>query len=149
MFKKNKLNIVLLLLSLFLLFSCKEKETPLTISFPNSSSGIVLEAELADTPELRQLGLMYRRELPENGGMFFVFPKSEKRSFWMKNTYLELDIIYIRENFTIDSIVHNATPHTTNRRESRGPAKYVLEVLGGKAKEWNLKENDKLKVEGL
>ncbi len=74
---------------------------------------------------------MYRNELPAFSGMLFIFPQEGPRSFWMKNTPLPLDIIYINADFTIVHIAENTTPYSTAPIPSKHPAKYVLEVNGG------------------
>ena len=74
---------------------------------------------------------MYRNELPAFSGMLFIFPQETLLSFWMKNTPLPLDIIYINASFTIVHIAENTTPYSTARISSKYPAKYVLEVNSG------------------
>ena len=100
------------------------------INTPNGDP-IHVSVEGADTPEKRQLGLMYRNELPEMSGMLFLFPQETQLNFWMKNTPLPLDIIYISTDFTIVHIAENTTPYSTAQIPSKHPAKYVLEVNGG------------------
>ena len=111
----------------------------ISASFDNSENmSPKLTLELALTNEQRQLGLMYRKSMPETTGMLFVFPNNEKRSFWMKNTYLALDMIFIDESLIVDSIVYNATPLSTTQRLSKGNAKYVVELNAGLAKKWSI-----------
>ncbi|NVJ96813.1 MAG: DUF192 domain-containing protein [Alphaproteobacteria bacterium] len=98
--------------------------------------------ELALTPEARAQGLMFRRELGPNKGMLFVFPDADRRSFWMKNTYIPLDIIFIRRNGTIANIVESAEPETLTSRSSTGRASAVLEIPGGRAAELGIKAGD-------
>ena len=74
---------------------------------------------------------MYRNELPAFSGMLFIFPQEALLSFWMKNTPLPLDIIYINASFTIVHIAENTTPYSTAGIPSKHPARYVLEVNGG------------------
>ena len=92
---------------------------------------IPVEVELALTPQDQARGLMYRESMPENHGMLFVFAEDRNRSFWMKNTPLPLDIIYIGADARIVSIAENTTPYSTRAIPSRAPARYVLEVNGG------------------
>lgn len=89
-----------------------------------------LEVEVADTPETRTRGLMFRENLPENGGMLFVFPESRRRSFWMKNTLVPLSIAYIREDWVILEI-YEMEPQSLEAVPSRNPARYALEVNQG------------------
>lgn len=118
---------------------CQEKHT-LGVSFenPDGSRSPQIDAEVVRTPSSRSMGLMYRRELAPEAGMFFIFPESAKRSFWMKNTYVELDIIYLDDEYRVVSISERAVPLSTSPRPSEGPARYVLEVNGGKANEWGI-----------
>lgn len=103
-----------------------------------------LNIEIADTPGARQLGLMYRKELKPTDGMLFIFPDDEKRSFWMKNTYVELDMVFIDDHGKVVNVVERATPLTETPRESAGPARYVLEILGGQASKWGIGANSYL-----
>ena len=103
-------------------------------------------AETMDSESGRQLGLMYRKELPDNQGMLFVFPTEEPRSFWMKNTFLELDMLFFDSKKKLVSIVKRATPLTETRRDSNLPAQYVLEVLGGSAEKWGVEPGFRFEV---
>lgn len=81
----------------------------------------------------RQRGLMFRNVMLDAWGMLFIFDRDENRSFWMRNTYIPLDMVFIRSDGTIDSIVENAEPQTETPRVSDGPARFVLELNGGEA----------------
>ena len=102
----------------------------------------VFQVELALTAKQRQQGLMYRTELADDKGMLFIFPNIEKRSFWMRNVPISLDIIFLRKNGSILNIVANAEPQTDTGRPSIGPAKAVLELAGGRAAELGLQTGD-------
>ncbi len=102
-------------------------------------------AEVADTDELTLKGLMYRKYIPKNYSMLFIFKNEEPRGFWMKNTLINLDIIFLNKNKEIINIHHNVppckgSPCTTYYSEK--PAKYVVELQGNRAKEMQLKKND-------
>lgn len=90
-----------------------------------------IDIEIVDQEATIQQGLMYRRTMAENQGMLFKFPNSEMRSFWMKNTYLPLDIIYVDSQKKVVSIQKNTTPLSTQSLPSTGPAQYVVEVNAG------------------
>lgn len=92
---------------------------------------IHIELEIADTPDKRTRGLMERRSLGVNSGMIFVFPNEEPLSFWMKNTYIPLDMIFVNREHSIVGIVANAEPLTLSSRSVATPAQYVIEVNGG------------------
>lgn len=92
---------------------------------------VVIPVEIADTPEKRARGLMYRRDLAPNAGMLFVFPKVEVLEFWMKNTPLPLDMIFFDATQRVVGIVERAKPFSTTPRGPGVPAQFVLEVHGG------------------
>lgn len=102
------------------------------VSIMNSQNvSLKVAAELALTDEQRATGLMNRTSMAENDGMLFVFPDSQRRSFWMKNTLIPLDMIFISETGLIVDINRNAQPGNLTPYTSSSPAKYVLEVNGG------------------
>ncbi len=130
-----------LLLCFFLSASaCKAEAPQVELQFENrdTSKSPVLHVELAVTRGEKQLGLMYRKSMPENEGMLFVFPTEGPRSFWMKNTYLELDMIFLNSKREVVSITPRATPLTETPRSSEAAAQYVLEVGGGLASKWGV-----------
>jgi len=87
--------------------------------------------EIADTPATRNRGLMYRDTLPDGRGMLFVFQNDEEHEFWMKNTLIPLDMIFISADHRIVGIHANATPLSTASIGVGAPSRYVLEVPGG------------------
>ncbi|SDD54157.1 hypothetical protein SAMN04488071_0764 [Kordiimonas lacus] len=105
--------------------------------------------ELALTPPAQARGLMFRAKLDPDKGMLFIFPEADMRSFWMKNTLIPLDIIFIRENGTIINIVENAEPRTLTPRESLAPAVAVLEIAGGRARALGIKPGDTVRHDFL
>ncbi len=90
-----------------------------------------IDIEIADDDYQTQRGLMFRRRMKEDRGMLFIFEDEQERSFWMKNTYISLDIIYIAADKTIVSISENAPTRSEKSIPSYYPAKYVLEVNAG------------------
>ena len=101
-----------------------------------------IDLEIAKTNFERNRGLMYRRSLPEKGGMLFIFKKMAPQSFWMKNTILSLDIIYIDDNFKIVSIAQHTRPYSLEPVRSEGSAIYVVEVNGGFCNQHGVKPGD-------
>ena len=89
-------------------------------------------------------GLMFRTELADNAGMIFPFPEPKVASFWMKNTVIPLDIIFIRANGTIESIAENAIPYSTAPVEAGEPVVSVLELRGGLTSELGISAGDKV-----
>ncbi|MEO1412133.1 MAG: DUF192 domain-containing protein [Bacteroidota bacterium] len=108
-----------------------KKEGSLTISKPSGELVKAIDIEIAAGETERNLGLMYRRSLPEDSGMLFLMDRNEEQSFWMKNTYLSLDIIYINEQKEVVSIAEGTTPLSEAPIPSNGKARYVLEVIAG------------------
>ncbi|MDX1950018.1 MAG: DUF192 domain-containing protein [Rickettsiales bacterium] len=108
---------------------------------------INFQVDVADDAFKRSFGLMYVKEMPENKGMFFIFPDVTIRNFWMKNTYIPLDIVYIGSDFEIKHIGKNAVPHSTEFVNSIYPAKYVLEINAGLADKLGLDRGDIVKFE--
>ena len=133
-----------LILSLVFLASCKTQ----------GEEGVVIEigdktfvAEIADTDQERATGLMNRDSMPNNHGMLFIFEDQQNRSFWMKNTKIPLDMIFIGSDWRIVSINKNAQPCTADpcdKYESRKPAMYVLEVNAGQVDEKAIKVGQRL-----
>lgn len=103
-----------------------------------------LDIEIADDEYSTQTGLMYRSSMEKNQGMLFIFPDTDDRSFYMKNTQFPLDIIFIAEDQTIVSFQKNAQPMNETSLPSEAPAKYVLEVNAGMSNEWSLRKGDKI-----
>jgi len=95
--------------------------------------------ELAETAAETAQGMMYRRSVPAGTGMLFIMAEERPQSFWMRNTYVPLDIIYLNADGTVVSIQANAQPMNDMPLPSEGPAKYVLEIAGGGAAQDGIK----------
>ncbi len=101
--------------------------------------------EIADTDESREHGLMQRETMPEDHGMIFVFADERPLSFWMKNTSIPLDIIFINGANRIVSI-HQMTPFDLSSTRSAAPAKYAIELNQGAAADAGLKAGDEVPI---
>lgn len=110
---------------------------------------LTVDAEIAVTRDQRTRGLMWRYALPEGAGMLFIFPREQPLSFWMRNTLIPLDMIFIDANRKIVSIQENAEPRTLSARPSTGPATYVLEVPGGYSAKHGVKPGSAVTFDGL
>ena len=106
----------------------------------------VFRAWVADTPESRSRGLMFVRELPPERAMLFLFEAPQFASFWMKNTYIPLDLLFIAPDGRIANIIENATPHSPTLLESTAPVMAVLEVAGGTTKRLRIRAGDRLEI---
>ncbi len=93
----------------------------------------VFDVEFADTEPKRRIGLMHRKELPDGRGMLFDFSRVQPVAMWMQNTYVSLDMIFIRDDGTIANIAENTEPLSEASIYSAGPVKGVLEVVAGTA----------------
>jgi uncharacterized protein len=112
-------------------------------------NGKKIYIEIADSKVEHENGLMFRESLDKDKGMFFIFDDSAIRYFWMKNTYIPLDIIFIDENFTIINIAENVPlciKKPCQNYPSLKPIKYVLEVNAGVSKENGLNKEDKINL---
>ena len=104
----------------------------------------VFSVELATTGEEKTTGLMYRKELPDGKGMLFDFSPEQQISMWMKNTYISLDMIFIRADGRILRIAENTEPLSTKIISSGGLAKGVLEVIAGTAQKYGIQPGDRV-----
>jgi hypothetical protein len=105
--------------------------------------------ELAVEPAQRRRGLMHRRRMASGWGMLFVYPNEAMRSFWMKNTYIALDMVFADRTGRIVHIIDRVEPMTTSPRSSSKPAKYVLELKAGAADEHGLSRGMYLRVSNV
>ena len=110
-----------------------------------TKSGVqVFSVEMATTEEEKQNGLMHRKELPDGKGMLFDFSPEQQISMWMKNTYISLDMIFIRADGRILRIAENTEPLSTKIISSGGLAKGVLEVIAGTAQKYGIQPGDRV-----
>jgi uncharacterized protein len=119
------------------------------VIFPD---GFVVEVEVANTDELRAQGLMYRDQLKPGAGMIFFFPEDDVYPFWMKNTLIPLDMIWIDSSRKVAHLKSNVPPCKIENCPSYDPgvpSRYVLEVAGGEAAKHGLKAGDQLRFEGM
>jgi uncharacterized membrane protein (UPF0127 family) len=104
----------------------------------------VFQVEIADDPRERAVGLMFRREMPADAGMLFDFMEEQPASFWMRNTYIPLDMLFIRADGTIDSIGERTTPLSEKSVPSKGPVRFVLEINGGLSDRLGIEAGDRV-----
>ncbi|PAU93959.1 hypothetical protein CK503_09850 [Aliifodinibius salipaludis] len=148
-------------LSLSLIFSsCSEQEKTednsqnkgRTLTYGKSVSFLdtkadtltTIEVAIADSDKERNQGLMDVRDLPSDKGMLFIFDENQPRSFWMANTPLSLDIMFVNADFEIVRIHQNAEPFSEKSFESEEPAKYVIETNGGFSVSHDIQEGTKV-----
>ena len=110
----------------------------------SDQSSIKFKVEIADNNESRSKGLMWRKILPIGTGMLFVWEDEKNRSFWMKNTPLSLDILFFDKNGLYINSALNTEPFSTKKISSSKPSKFVLELLSGSSKLFNIRENSRI-----
>lgn len=108
-----------------------------------------IDIEIADDAYQTQTGLMYRDSMEDTQGMLFIFPEAELHSFYMKNTKIALDIIYLDANKKIVNIQKNAVPFSENSLPSSAPAQYVLEINAGLSDQWGLEAGDHIEYTSI
>lgn len=116
------------------------KIEPLTIATDGDAT--MFTVEIADTDASRARGLMFRQRLPEDRGMLFEFEQPRPVSMWMKNTYMPLDMLFIRNDGTIAYIAENTKPRSLDSIGISEPVKAVLELAGGTARKKNIRAGD-------
>jgi uncharacterized protein len=135
----------LALLTALLLFAGYPRAAELQPLEIASKDGVhVFAVEMATTPEEQSKGLMFRKELPEGQGMLFDFHREQEATFWMKNTYVSLDMIFIRADGRIHRIAANTTPLSEALVTSGGPVRAVLEVVAGTARKLGIAPGDRV-----
>ena len=152
-------SVTILLVLFFALSSCvnsKKEEQIISTEIPFKKEGELLlvkatgdtiqklDIEIADDDYQRETGLMHRSSMATTRGMLFIFEDEVQRGFYMKNTLIPLDLIYIGSDNTIVSFAENAKPMDENTLPSRVPAQYVLEINGGLSEEWGLDIGDRV-----
>ena len=118
------------------------EQAPLTIESGRAKHRFTVE--VASTPEQQQMGLMHRSALAPDRGMIFPFDAPRPASFWMKNTLIPLDMIFVRADGSIANIEANTVPLSLQPVSSDGPVAAVLEIAGGRSAELGIKAGDKV-----
>ena len=118
-----------------------------TITIETQRGSRAFNVEMASDPQSQKQGLMYRRQLAPDAGMLFDFQETVMLSFWMKNTILPLDILFIRPDGTISSIAPDTVPLSTAPVTSVEPVRAVLEINGGRARELGIRAGDRVRAQ--
>ncbi|MBP1683560.1 MAG: hypothetical protein H6Q27_1124 [Ignavibacteriaceae bacterium] len=120
------------------------KEGELTFTDSLGTLKAKIDLEIADNEYERQLGLMNRKEMKENEGMLFIFPRQDYQSFWMRNTLISLDIMFVNDQKEIVTIHKNTKILSETSYPSSAPSIYVVETLAGFADRHNIQVGDKI-----
>ena len=129
--------------------SSKDSDSPATVVFEGNSGPVRVKVEIARYPEEIRRGLMHRRQMPQDHGMLFLMGREEQQSFWMKNTLIPLDMVFVRKDKSILGIVENAEPKTLTSRRVEGPSLYVIEVKGVFTAKHGIKAGTNVRFEGV
>lgn len=132
---------ILIIIILFFLLCNKKKET-----FSSTKNHKVI-AKFAKTNHQIKRGLMFvKKPLPVNEGMLFIMESKARHSFWMKNTFIPLDMIFLDENYRVLGFLQNRKPHDLTSKSIRKPSNFVLEMNAGWVKNKNVKINDIINI---
>ncbi len=123
--------------------------SPRVVLEPPGAEPVTVNVEVARTSAETQRGLMFRRHMEPDAGMIFLFPRSRQLTFWMHNTYIPLDMIFIRSDLRVLGVVENAPPETDDGREVEGVSQFVLEVNAGFAREHGIGAGTNVRFEGI
>jgi uncharacterized protein len=121
-----------------------KKQGEVTLNSKDGKSSIVIDVEIADDDSKREVGMMGRPVMEEKQGMLFVFQEDYQASFWMKNTILSLDMLFINRAGEIITIHKNTTPFSEQSYSASGMVLYVLEVNAGFTDKYGVKEGDSM-----
>lgn len=148
-----------LLSSGMILTSCGEEKNSKTITTPDISfqkegeafistkegdTLARLDIEIADNDYERETGLMYRDQMKDTQAMLFIFEDEAPRGFYMKNTTIALDIVFLNRSAEIVRIVPETQPNSLETISSQVPSQYVLEIRSGLAQKWDIEPGDRL-----
>jgi uncharacterized protein len=111
---------------------------------PTKGRPVTIHVEIADTPQLRGRGLMYRKYMPKDTGMWFIFPKRTRQHFWMKNTFIKLDIIFVGDDMRVVDMIWNAQPLSEKPLRPKKRYRFVLEVPAGSAKRYHIAKGTRM-----
>ncbi len=133
--------IIIALSLLLFIAACSGEEK---VILHTSNGEVAFAIDLANTPASRAKGLMFVQDLPDDKGMLFDFGEEREVSFWMRNTFIPLDMIFVAADGTIKNIHANARPHDQTGIPSKFPVRFVFEIAGGRAAEIGLEVGDKM-----
>lgn len=126
-------------------FSGFRQDATLAFLDDGGAARTVITVEIADSPAAKRKGLMGRVEMDDTVGMLFVYDNAADRAFWMRNTILSLDIIFVSAARRIINIAKRTTPYTEDILRSTAPAKYVVEVRAGFCDRYGIRPGTRVK----
>jgi uncharacterized protein len=138
-----------LLIGVILLGAAACEAQPRVTIVTKSGREVTFHVEVADTPAKRSMGLQYRKQLDPDRGMIFLFAAEAPQSFWMKNTPIPLDMIFINREKKIVGIVEQTVPFSLDSRSVGAPSQFVLEINGGLAKRYQFGTGDAVRFQDI
>jgi uncharacterized membrane protein (UPF0127 family) len=146
----RKLLSVTLILVVVVAISCESRANTTEIYFKNPAGKLSpkISVEVVNTPQGRQVGLMYRRELAENSGMLFIFPETKQQVMWMKNTYIPLCLVFIDKNMSIVGFIEDVPILNEKHRFVEPESSMVLELNAGACRRLGVEQNSTLMLDG-
>jgi len=123
--------------------------TGTVIFLPDGHPDAPVRVRVVKTEAARRRGLMFVRSLPADEGMLFLFPTQEQQRFWMRNTYVALDMIFVRNDLTVLGVVEHTRPLSDESRWVDGDSQYVVEVNAGWARAHGVREGTRVKLETI
>lgn len=120
-----------------------------TLTFLRGDSTVLatINIEIAESPQRRETGMMGRPTLDENNGMLFIFEEDQELAFWMMNTLVSLDMVFVNSRMEIVTIQAKATPFSTESYRASKPGMYVVEVNAGFCEQHGIQEGDMIRFE--
>jgi uncharacterized protein len=140
---------LLSLIALMMLSAVACEAQPKVTILTKAGREVTFQVEVADTPAKRTMGLQYRKELGNDRGMIFLFAAESPQTFWMKNTPIPLDMIFINRAQKIVGIVEQTIPFSLDSRSVGIPSQFVLEINGGLAKRLGIQTGDSVRFDGI
>lgn len=135
---------ICVLVLVFALSAAQAAVDPVPLRIQAAQGEQVFRIEIAATPEEQRRGLMFRQSLAEDAGMLFPFPQPRQAHFWMRNTFIALDLLFIAPDGRIESIRADAVPHDETTLSSRGEVIAVLEIPAGEAARRGIAPGDRV-----
>ena len=129
-------------------FGSQEGRVKLRFITPQGVESDAFSMEVMATDAERKQGLMFRRSVPPRQGMIFLFPEAKDHSFWMKNTFIPLDMVFVGSDWRVVGVLENVPPLTLDSRSVGAPSQYVLEFAGGTMKSIGVTAGTQVRIEG-
>ncbi len=152
MINKLRVSVTALVLTVAFLFGCRPATSlptvTVTLASPQGVESVPFVMEVASTQESRTKGLMFRDSLGANEGMLFLYPQQQRLSFWMKNTLIPLDMVFVANDWTVVGVLENVPPLNETPRFIDANSQYVLEFKAGTAQRVGIVKGTAVRVKG-